>query len=180
MIGRPCDKHGNYLAANTPPTPTELGGGPGDWSPFRDRVEFELADFLYTQVQMSAGKINALLDLWAASLFKHGDEPPFADDDDLYTTIDSIPHGDVTWECFSTSYQGARPDGQTPSWMDVEYEVWFRDPRTVIRNMLANPDFDSQIDFVPLHKFDADDERQFQNFMSGDWAWQQAVCRFMG
>jgi hypothetical protein len=41
--------------------------------------------------------------------------------------------------------------------------------------MLANPDFNNEMDFAPYQEFDIDDEQQFEDFMSGDWAWQQAV-----
>jgi len=172
--GQPCNEHGDYLPPGSPPTPP-TDDKPDEWTPFHDRMEFETGEFLFTCNQMSAGDINTLLDLWAASLFKHHDHPPFADHDDLYTMIDLIPHGDVAWDCFTTSYQGDKPATDVPAWMNAEYDVWFRDPRTVVRNMLANPGFDGEIDYAPLRDFDASDKRQFQDFMSGDWAWKQAV-----
>jgi hypothetical protein len=134
-----------------------------------------MADFVYRRDQMSAGNIDSLLDIWAASLFELGGQPPCTNHNDVYRAIDSIPLGDVPWQNFKTRFNGQKPQGHTPLWMEAEYEVWFRDPRTVIRNMLANPDFDGEIDFAPLQEFDDDGERQFQDFMSGDWAWQQAV-----
>jgi Plavaka transposase len=146
-----------------------------DWEPYQNRVEFELADFIYRRNQMSAGDIDDLLDLWAASLFKHNDHPPFADHNDMYSTIDATPRGDVAWESFTTEYTGERPEGDIPPWMDAEYQVWFRDPLTVVKNMLANPDFDGEFDYTPFQEFDSNGERQFQNFFSGDWVWEQAV-----
>jgi len=50
---------------------------------------------------MSGGDINILLDLWAASLVKHANEPPFTLDQDLYDTIDAAPLRDHPWESFS-------------------------------------------------------------------------------
>jgi hypothetical protein len=44
---------------------------------------------------MSAGDINYLLNLWAASLAVHDDEPLFLRASDLYNTIDATPLGDV-------------------------------------------------------------------------------------
>jgi hypothetical protein len=126
---------------------------------------------------MSATQINQLLDLWATSLLRHGDQPPFADYRDLYKTIDSTPLGDVPWENFSIQYTGERPEDDVPPWMDERYEVWYRNPREVVRNMLANPEYVNEIDYRPFREFSADgDERQYCDFMSGDWAWQQAVC----
>jgi len=40
---------------------------------------------------MSAPQINALMDLWAATLLEHGAGPPFDSCRSLYNTIDSIP-----------------------------------------------------------------------------------------
>ena len=126
---------------------------------------------------MLAGDIDELLDMWAVSLFKHNDHPPFANHKDLYDTIDATPRGDVPWECFSTVYNGPRPEGEVPPWMDAEFDVWFRDPHTVIQNMIGNPDFNGEMDYSPVQEFEANGERRFQHFMSGDWAWRQAVGR---
>ena len=41
--------------------------------------------------------------------------------------------------------------------------------------MLANLDFDGEMDYGPLHEFDGE-ERHLKNFMGGDWAWKQVVC----
>jgi hypothetical protein len=124
---------------------------------------------------MSGRNIDTLLDLWAASLIKHEDHPPFRDHNDLYATIDATPLGDVPWQSFSLTYDGEIPDNGAPVWMSDKYEVWYRDPRTVIRNMLDNPEFDGKFDRSPFRKFDTNGERQYQDFMSGDWAWKQAV-----
>ncbi|GBE88358.1 hypothetical protein SCP_1301730 [Sparassis crispa] len=170
--GKPCDADGKYLPKDAPPAarPTPATD---DWTPYQTQVEFELAEFLYTREQMSAGNIDQLLDLWAATLLPHGDEPPFADAKDLYETIHATKHGDVRWQSFNMSYQGELPAGNVPPWMTAEYDVWFRDPHTVAQNMLANPDFDSEMDYGPLREFN-DGERQLKNFMGGDWAWKQA------
>ena len=173
-VGRPCDADGNYLPPGSPPAPY-VDPVEDLWEPFQDRTEFELADFLYRRNQMPADDIDMLLDIWASKDLKHDDCPPFADHDDMYETIDAIPHGDVAWECFSTSYQGDKPE-DAPAWMNADYEVWFRDPRTVVNNMLGNQDFRHQFDYSPFREYDGADTRQFENFMSGDWAWQQAVC----
>ncbi|GBE78451.1 hypothetical protein SCP_0113400 [Sparassis crispa] len=149
--GTPCDKDGNYLPKNTPPTPRDMPRS-DDWTPYRSQVEFELAEFLYTREQMSAPNINTLLDLWAATLLRHNDEPPFANAKDMYR---EVPQHDV------------------PPWMQATYDVWFRDPHTVAQNMLANPDFDGEMDYGPLREFDGE-ERRLKNFMGGDWAWKQA------
>jgi len=40
---------------------------------------------------MSGGNIDILLNLWATSLFKHDDQPPFTSHQDLYAAIDVTP-----------------------------------------------------------------------------------------
>ena len=74
---------------------------PHNWKPYENRLQFELADFLYRRNQMSGGDINFILGLWAASLTVH--EPSFPNTKDLYSTIDSTLVGDVAWQSFSFS-----------------------------------------------------------------------------
>jgi hypothetical protein len=57
-----------------------------------------VTDFLFCRNQISAGDINFLLSLWAASLATHGDKPPFSKATDMYNTIDSTPLGNAAWE----------------------------------------------------------------------------------
>ena len=95
--GVPCDHNGNSLPRGAPPPPL-LERAADDWSPFRDRAAFELADLLYADEQMSAGNINALLEIWAASVSKHNDTPPFSNAADLYSTIDRTTLGQSVFE----------------------------------------------------------------------------------
>ncbi|KAG1867407.1 hypothetical protein F4604DRAFT_1682616 [Suillus subluteus] len=138
------------------PPPDKL---PDDWTPYWNHVEFETAEFLYTCNHMSARNINILLDLWATTLLRHNNKPPFADCHDLYKTIDSTPVGDIKWQSFKVQYTGEKPAHNIPPWMDQPYDVWYHDPHEVVRSMLYLTD---------------SDERQWQDFMSGDWAWNQA------
>jgi len=124
---------------------------------------------------MSAGHIDILLALWATSLAPHGDEPPFESHTHMYDTIDNSPLGDVPWQTFSCKYNGVRPARDAPSWMDSEFDVWFRDARTLVQNILANPDFKDEIHYGPFQEYDNNGNRRFQDFMSGDWAFKQAV-----
>ena len=91
---------------------------------------------------MSTRNIDNLLDLWAATLLQHGDTPPFANHTDLFNTIDATLLGDIPWQTFSLNYSGEDgeedPDG--PPWMTSTYDVWFRDPHLVVKNMIDNID----------------------------------------
>ena len=124
---------------------------------------------------MSARNINSLLTLWAASLAIHNDKPPFSNVAQMYDTIDSTPLGDIPWESFSLQYNGIQPEDDIPSWMEADYDVWFRNPHTLVHNMLSNPDFKSDFDLAPLQERTVDGTHRFCNFMSGNWAWKQAV-----
>jgi Plavaka transposase len=170
--GRICDEKGNFIPPDTPPCHSDV---PHDWKPYSNRLQFELADFLFRRNQMSAGDINFILGLWAASLAIHNDEPPFSNTKELYKVIDSTPLGDVAWQSFSLQHNGTRPAGDIPSWMQAEYDVWFRDPQTIVQNMLSNPDFKSDFDYAPFQEYSADGIHRFRDFMSGIWAWQKAV-----
>ncbi|KAG1821798.1 uncharacterized protein BJ212DRAFT_1477638 [Suillus subaureus] len=125
---------------------------------------------------MSAPNINTLLDLWATLLLKHHDHPPFADHKDLYKTIDNILIGGVNWQSFNIQYSGDKPaEPDVPLWMSEWFDVWYHDPHEVAQNILANPDYVNEFNYRPFHEFSVDkDECHFQDFMSADWAWQQA------
>jgi hypothetical protein len=60
--------------------------------------------------------------------------------------------------------------------MTVEYELFYRDPHDVIKNMIADPTFKCAFDYIPYQEFDEDGDRQYGNLMSGNWAFHQAVC----
>jgi len=147
-LSRPCDEHGNYLQPDTPP-PARTDANPDDWTPFGSHVEFETAEFLYKKVQMSAGDINFLFELWTAYNFQRGGSAPFNNAGDMYRHIDNATLGEVPWQSFTLKYQGAFDPEQSPSWKGAEHVVWFMDPHEVVKKLLANPDFTDGIDFTP-------------------------------
>jgi Plavaka transposase len=174
-VGQICDESGEDIQPDTPPPPCVSDNGPDDWTPYNSHLKFEVADFLFCQNQMSAGDINFLLSLWAASLAVHGDEPPFLKATDMYNTIDSTPLSDLAWESFSIQYNRTQPVDNVPLWMEVEYDVWFWDPCILVHNLLFNPNFKSDFDHTPFQEHTTDGTHHFQDFMSGNWAWTQAV-----
>ncbi|KAF8262344.1 hypothetical protein EI94DRAFT_1773205 [Lactarius quietus] len=178
LNGHPCDADGYDLPSDAPPAPEELRGE-DDFFPYSSRPEFELADFLYRTVQMAGTKISDLMDIWAAYQriydvdAEHG--PPFSNCQDLYKTIDSTEVGDVAWQAFSVEFDGeSSGDLEIPSWMRKTYEVWFRDPLQVAEAQIANKDYASEIDYAPKRVFSKEEKRQYSDFMSGNWAWEQA------
>jgi hypothetical protein len=174
-LGQPCTADGEFLPHGTPSTPMPLKA-PDDWSPYCNRVKFEMAEFAFKKCHISAKNLDFLCDLMATTLTKHHDVPPFTDHKDLHNVIDATQLGDVPWQSFSVQYTGERPE-VVPPWMDDEFEVWYRDPRAMAHNILANPTFKDEIDYTPFREYDAvEDTCHWKDFISGDWAWQQAVC----
>ncbi|KAK6997418.1 hypothetical protein R3P38DRAFT_2562260 [Favolaschia claudopus] len=145
---------------------------PDDDSPFESRSEFEFAEFLYVQEEMSGAQIDRLAQLLTG--LYDGVDPPFADHQDLYATIDAIQQGDIPWQSFSVKYTGPIPEGGTvPVWMTETFEVWFRSPLGIFEKQLANPDFEGEMDWAPNRIF-KNRKRQFVDLFSGNWVWEQA------
>ncbi|KAG1837668.1 hypothetical protein F4604DRAFT_1692099 [Suillus subluteus] len=168
LSARPCNSEGTFLppGALAPPLSDKASD---DWTPYNSRVEFELADYFFTKNQTPAHSIDLLLNIWAASLIEGGSKATlFPDHRAVYKTIDSTPLGDVKWQSFSVKYTGEVPDQGATPWMTDSHDVWFCDPHDVVY-------YATEIDFQPYHEFATEnDERQSQDFMSGDWAWSQA------
>lgn len=117
------------------------------------------------------------MQLWACTLMDFDAVPPFADCSELHKIIDSIELADVPWESFTVSCNPelVSDDNETP-WKHASYEVWFRDPLKILKNQLSNRDFANEMDFAPKQVYDRKSgKRRYQNFMSGMWAWRQAV-----
>ena len=171
----PCDATGDDLEPGAPPPPFE-DHAQDNYSPFQSRAEFELAELLFAEEEMSAGKINKLLNVLSAL---YDTQPPFTSSQELYTLIDSIKQGDVPWNSFSVAYDGTCPPDSMPQppWMDETYEVWFRDPLQDLETQIANPDFNDMINFSPKRVYHSG-KRQYNDLMSGNWAWEQAVSRY--
>lgn len=122
---------------------------------------------------MSADNIDELCELWAAS---SSNNQPFVNKDHLHKTIDATVTGNIPqWECFHVSHKSTGNDESSAPWKVAEYPVYFRDPRAVLHMQLANPDFKSEMDFTPRQVYTKDNKRVYKDFMSGNWAWRQAV-----
>ncbi|KAL0058217.1 hypothetical protein AAF712_015113 [Marasmius tenuissimus] len=174
FLGQPCNVEGKYLPLGSTPLPAETEGfNLEDYSPFGDRFEFELGDFLFREAQMSGAKIQRLMQLWAVRSAGSGEPSPFRNQHDLYDHIDGIQYGDTPWKCFTARYRGEKPERDVPSWMEKEYDIWYRDPMAVFSNQLSHSDLDGESDYSPYQEFDEHGERNWRNLMSANWAWSQ-------
>ena len=130
---------------------------------------------MYTDAQLSQRKIDKILELWAATLIPHNNSPPITNHQDLHRQIDAIQLGNVRWESAPLKYEGLLPrTSRIPEWKTAVYDVWYRNPREVIKDIFSSPDLNSHIDYVAYQEFNSE-RQQYSNVMSGDWAWQQSV-----
>jgi Plavaka transposase len=159
------------------PPPRREAQAQGDWAPFHNEVQFELADFLFRDAELSASKVDTLLSLWTRSLSEFDEPGPMKDHRELHTLIDSSLLGNVPWQCMVTTFNKDSEDSVASPWTQTTYEIWYRDPETVVSNMLANPDFDGQFDFRPYVDLDEQQRRRWSNVMSGNIAWRHSVSR---
>ena len=175
--GLPCDADGVFLppgACAQPPPAKEKT----DWTPFASCVSFKLATLIFKDAELSHSHVDRLMDLWTASMIEAGGVAPFASGEDLLDQIDQIKLGHVPWRSFTAAYSHNQPpSSDSPLWMREEYNVWFRDPRKIVHGILGNPEFSNGIDYIPYRDF-TDGKRRWSEFMSGDWAWEQAVRTF--
>ena len=90
--GAPCDPDGYDLPSNAAPPPRDDEHPDDDYSPFNSCSKFEFSEFIYAEEEMSAGKIDKLLNI-LATLYPD-ENPPVADHKELYSIIDAIK-GDI-------------------------------------------------------------------------------------
>lgn len=94
---------------------------------------------------MSAGKTDILMDILAS--YYNSQDPLFGSHDNLYKSIDAIPYGDCSWQSFLVKYFGLLPE-DPPSWMLAEYDVWYRNPLSLLEQQFRNPEFTGTIDYA--------------------------------
>ncbi|KAF4567167.1 hypothetical protein EYR36_010658 [Pleurotus pulmonarius] len=190
LTGAPCDMHGNPLPQNTPPPPRPAPGD-DDWIPFNTRQQFEIADLLFRKVEMSAANIDELFAILGLMVDRDTDDLRQSDEQgsattsfdshkDMYDTIDASSLGDAPWNCLEVCYGDNVPDTAAP-WKKKVYEVWYRDPDVVLRNLLDNPDFDGEFDYAPYVETVASGnggQRRWSNFMSANFAWRHSTSIF--
>ncbi|KAF8262450.1 hypothetical protein EI94DRAFT_1773183 [Lactarius quietus] len=148
---------------------------PDDWYPYTDCIQFETVDLFYHRMELSTSHIDSILQLWSATVDSSPTPLSFDNHKHLFKTIDQTPLRDIPWSSFELQYNGEKLNkGDIPQWLDATFRISYCDPGAVIHGMLGNPGFKDHMDYVPYRKFDVKTQRQqWQDFMSGDWAWMQ-------
>ncbi|KIO07298.1 hypothetical protein M404DRAFT_23786 [Pisolithus tinctorius Marx 270] len=160
FLGVICNTNGHAIDPNTPLPPVSEKS-PNNWGPYGSQLRFETAEFLFQNTEMSATNIDRLCDLWGQLLHTEqgSNMPPFADHKELYNTIDTTLLGNIPWDSFKLKYSGEHPMGAVPPWMDQTYEFWFHPAHSLIVDMLANAEFDSEFNYTPYQDFSKDSEK---------------------
>ncbi|KAE9387156.1 hypothetical protein BT96DRAFT_960446 [Gymnopus androsaceus JB14] len=180
LTGEICNKDGLPLPPGSSPVENEPADNP--WAPFDGEAEFRLADQLFRKVEMSQSNIDELMNIWFlhqqqlahAAGSDEAEGGPFDNHRDMYTTIDDIQAGSAPWRCFQTVVDETLPRN-APEWQKTSYQVWYRDPNTVIANILSNPEFSRDFDVSPYIHTDKFGTRRWCDFMSGNFAWRHAT-----
>jgi hypothetical protein len=63
-----------------------------------------------------------------------------------------------------------------PRWMQESYELNVRDVLSVFEKQLASKEFNGQFEYTPYEEYDEKGSCVYRNFMSGNWAFCEAVC----
>ncbi|KAJ3927298.1 MAG: hypothetical protein NXY57DRAFT_965615 [Lentinula lateritia] len=173
LRGDICTEDGRPLSASSSPPPQVESQNP--WEPFSGEAQFRISNLLFKKVQMSQTNIDELFNIWnlhQQELTKT--DSPFENHKDMYNVIDSIVDGGAAWNCFQTVVnEHLSPDA--PEWQRTSYQVWYRNPATVIANILANPEFRHDFDPAPYVHINSNGQRRWADFMSGNWAWRHAT-----
>ena len=101
---------------------------------------------------MSASEIDDLLEIWAASLTTHNDEPPFKNYHDLYSTFNAtpLPGSDAEWKTFNICFNNDEEyPPNVPNWKKKKWNAWYCNPLQLIYNLLQNSDFCDKFDYTP-------------------------------
>lgn len=177
ILGEKCDRTGNPIAPNAPPEPI-IESSENPWEPFNDEVSFRLADLIFRRTEMSQPNIDELMDLWYLDVQRrfNGASAPFSKHTYLLETIDAIKAGGAPWQCFETEVKENLPPN-APEWQKASYQVWYRDPDTVISNILSNPDFAHDFDPAPYVHIHKNRKCRWSDVMSGNFAYRHAVTR---
>ncbi|KAK1233232.1 hypothetical protein PQX77_003616 [Marasmius sp. AFHP31] len=173
LRGDRCDQNGRPISAASPPEALPQTTNP--WSPFESEASFRLADHLFRKTEMSKANVNELLDIWYLDVKDRfgGESAPLSNHRHLLETIDAIRNGDAAWSCYETS--GKEADAAAPDYEKTKYQVWYRDPDTVISTILSNREFAREFDPAPYIHIDSNGTRRVSDFMSGNYAYRHAT-----
>ncbi|KAF8134816.1 hypothetical protein EV363DRAFT_1447582 [Boletus edulis] len=118
--------------------------GGGIYAPFADQEEWELAEWLISNINQSA--IEGLLKL---PITRNRTKPSYQSKYTFMKMIDQLPTG-PEWSCELVRVHGDGIDGDEADDSTVEeLKLWIHDPVACIHELISNPAFDREIAYAP-------------------------------
>ncbi|KAG1751472.1 uncharacterized protein EDB91DRAFT_1234842 [Suillus paluster] len=136
------------------------------WAPFADTEEWGLVKWLVSHVGQNV--IDEFMKLPITSSFNMS----FTSKYTLMKAIDQLPCG-MEWQLKRISVEGNKLTNDQQCKTE-ELELWLQDPVDCIHELMANPEFNHMVSYVPERVF-SDTEgktRQFDEMWTGDWWWE--------
>ncbi|KIK13982.1 hypothetical protein PISMIDRAFT_60662, partial [Pisolithus microcarpus 441] len=156
------------------------GLGGSTYSPFEDRDEWELGQWLINNINQWA--TDEFLKLQVVS-DQSCIRPSYQSNYKFMKTINQLPTS-PEWKCELVHTHGDDEDIGNDQGGDEDHtvngeqmELWVRDPVTCIRELIGNPAFHGDIAYTP-EKVYTDCQgctRQYDEMWTGDWWWETQV-----
>jgi hypothetical protein len=103
-----------------------------------------------------------------------GAEPVFKSVEELHSAIDDSSYGGAAWRELDFQYDG-HVDEHSASWKKETYVSHARNTFQAVKAMVASSEFHGKWDTTPIKEYTSEHKRLYSNFMSGRWAWCEAV-----
>lgn len=165
-------------------------GGQGDYAPFADKEEWELAEWLIKNVNQRATeeflKLGIVCSIHDKSVTgTHRDatqtrertKPTFRNKNAFLKVVDQLPTG-PEWRCELIRAHGeVEADGDVSDRDVEELELWIRDPVACVQELIGNPAFNGEIAYAPERVYTDIDgrSRRYDEMWTGDWWWEMQV-----
>ncbi|KAI6020400.1 hypothetical protein BKA83DRAFT_4464679 [Pisolithus microcarpus] len=151
------------------------GLGGSTYSPFEDRDEWELGQWLINNINQWATDEFLKLQVTRSCI-----RPSYQSNYKFMKTINQLPTS-PEWKCELVHTHGDDEDIGNDQGGDEDHtvngeqmELWVRDPVTCIRELIGNPAFHGDIAYTP-EKVYTDCQgctRQYDEMWTGDWWWE--------
>ncbi|KAI5990101.1 hypothetical protein EDD15DRAFT_2170625 [Pisolithus albus] len=149
--------------------------GGSAYSPFEDREDWELAQWLIDNVNQRAADEFLKLPVTRSRL-----RPSYRSNYTFMKVIDKLPTG-PEWRCELVHTRGEFEDighdqerDEDHTMEGEEVELWVRDPVACVRELMGNPAFDGEIAYAPEKVFTDlhGTTRRYDEMWTGDWWWE--------
>ena len=172
--------------------------GQGKYSPFADREEWELADWLVKNVNQRATDEFLKLSIVSNNCYSSAAgylawllqtrsriQPSYQSKHMFMKAIDQLPTG-PEWHCQLVHVHGDDETHRTDQdpgnegadrGSDEELELWLRDPVVCVQELLGNPAFRNELAYAPKKVYTDPQVQthQYDKMWTGDWWWETQV-----